>query len=54
MLCLEDIIVEINSEEDEKPVRVPVMVCMIMECICNDLKDLGRFKFANQEIKKLY
>ena len=41
-------ITEIDSEEDEKPVRVPVMMCMIMGCTCNDFKDFGRFKFANQ------
>ena len=43
-----------NSEEDEKPVRVPVMMCMIMGCVCNDFKDFGKFKFVNQTINKLY
>ena len=37
-----------NNEEDEKPVVVPVMMCMIMGCACNDFKDFGKFKFANQ------
>ena len=41
MLCSEDISAEINSEEDEKPVRVPVMKCMGMECIWYDFKDFG-------------
>ena len=54
MLCSEDIFAEINSEEDEKPVMVPVMMCMIMGCACNDFKDLGKFKFANQNKQKLY
>ena len=36
MLCSKDIIAEINSEEDEKPVMV---------CACNDFKDFGKFKF---------
>ena len=48
MTWSEDISAEINSEEDEKPVVVPVMMCMIMGCACNDFKDFGRFKFANQ------
>ena len=54
MLCSEDISAEINSEEDEKPVMVPVMMCMIMGCTCNDFKDFGKFKFSNQNKQKLY
>ena len=54
MLCSEDIFAEINSEEDEKLVMVPVYAMLWMGCICNDFKDFGKFKFVNQnEIKIL-
>ena len=54
MLCSEDISAKINSEEDEKPVMVPIYAILWMGCVCNDFKDFGKFKFANQnEIKIL-
>ena len=39
MLYSEDIFAEINSEEDEKPVMVPVYAMSWMVCVCNDFKD---------------
>ena len=48
MVCSEDIFAEINSEGDDKPVMVPVMMCMIMVYVCNDFKDFGKIKFSNQ------
>ena len=46
MLCSEDIIAEINSREDEKPVMIPVYALICMACVCNDFKDFWKFKFA--------
>ena len=48
MLCSKDITAEINSEEDEKRVMVPIYAMSWMICVCNDFKDFGKFKFANQ------
>ena len=53
MLCPEDIFVEINIEEDEKPVMVPIYAMLWMGCVCNDFKDFGKFKFANQNETKI-
>ena len=47
------IFVEINSEEDEKPVMVPVYEMLWMGCVCNGFKDFGKFKFANQNETKI-
>ena len=46
MICSEDISAEINSEEDEKPVMVPVYEMLRMGCVCNDFKDSQRLRFV--------
>ena len=53
MLYSEVIIAEINSEDDEKPVMKPVYAMSWMICVCNDFKDFGKFKFANQNETKI-
>ena len=46
MLFQKTSLLEINSEEDEKPVMVPVYAMIWMGCVCNDFKDFGKFKLC--------
>ena len=44
---------EINTEEDAKLAMKPVYTMICMACVCNDFKDFGKFKFANQNETKI-
>ena len=41
--------VEINSEEDKRPVMGTCYDVHGMKCVCYDFKDIERFKFINQK-----